>query len=193
MFLIVGLGNPGLDYAYTRHNVGFMSVDYLAYEFGFPEFQQRFNSLYTEKFFDGNAKVILQKPQTYMNNSGNAVSQLVSFYKIAPQNVFVIHDDLDMRPMQLRIKFGGSSGGHNGLRDIEKGIGKDYWHIKVGIGRPIERSQVANYVLSSFYKEELTILKSKVFEILGRHIEELLFAEDRTLAINKIMQEATCL
>ena len=193
MFLIVGLGNPGLDYAYTRHNVGFMSVDYLAYEFGFPEFQQRFNSLYTEKFFDGNAKVVLQKPQTYMNNSGNAVSQLVSFYKIAPQNVFVIHDDLDMRPMQLRIKFGGSSGGHNGLRDIEKGIGKDYWHIKVGIGRPIERSQVANYVLSSFYKEELTILKSKVFEILGRHIEELLFAEDRTLAINKIMQEATCL
>ena len=117
----------------------------------------------------------------------------VTFYKIEPQNIFVVHDDLDMRPMQLRIKFGGSSGGHNGLRDIEKGIGKDYWHIKVGIGRPIERSQVANYVLSSFYKEELTILKSKVFEILGRHIEELLFAEDRTLAINKIMQEATCL
>jgi len=193
MFLIVGLGNPGLDYAYTRHNVGFMFVDYLAYELGFPDFRPRFSSLYTERSLDRNAKVILQKPQTYMNNSGNAVSQLVSFYKIETRNIFVIHDDLDMRPMQLRIKFGGSSGGHNGLRDIEKVIGKDYWHIKVGIGRPIDREQVANYVLSSFYKEELTVLKSKIFEAVGHHIEELLFAEDRTVPINKIMRETTCL
>ena len=193
MFLIVGLGNPGLDYAYTRHNVGFMFVDYLAYELGFPDFRSRFNSLYTEKSFECNAKVVLQKPQTYMNNSGNSVSQLVTFYKIDPQNIFVIHDDLDMRPMQLRIKFGGSAGGHNGLRDIEKVIGKDYWHIKVGIGRPIERSQVANYVLSPFYKEELITLKSKIFAILGEHIEELIFAEDRTAPIKKIMQEVTCL
>ncbi len=193
MFLIVGLGNPGLDYAYTRHNVGFMFIDYLAYELGFLDFRSRFSSLYTEKLFECNAKVVLQKPQTYMNNSGNAVSQLVAFYKIEPQNIFVIHDDLDMRPMQLRIKFGGSAGGHNGLRDIEKVIGKDYWHIKVGIGRPIEREQVANYVLSPFYKDELTILESKVFEVLGRHIVELLFAENRTVPINKIMQEVTCL
>lgn len=193
MFLIVGLGNPGLDYAYTRHNVGFMFIDYLAYELGFLDFRSRFSSLYTEKLFECNAKVVLQKPQTYMNNSGNAVSQLVAFYKIEPQNIFVIHDDLDMRPMQLRIKFGGSAGGHNGLRDIEKVIGKDYWHIKVGIGRPIDREQVANYVLSPFYKDELTILESKVFEVLGRHIVELLFAENRTVPINKIMQEVTCL
>ena len=193
MFLIVGLGNPGLDYAYTRHNVGFMFIDYLAYELGFLDFRSRFSSLYTEKLFECNAKVVLQKPQTYMNNSGNAVSQLVAFYQIEPQNIFVIHDDLDMRPMQLRIKFGGSAGGHNGLRDIEKVIGKDYWHIKVGIGRPIEQEQVANYVRSPFYKDELTILESKVFEVLGRHIVELLFAENRTVPINKIMQEVTCL
>ena len=193
MFLIVGLGNPGLDYAYTRHNVGFMFIDYLAYELGFPDFRTRFNSLYTEKSFEYNAKVILQKPQTYMNNSGNAVSQLVTFYKIEPQNIFVVHDDLDMCPMQLRIKFGGSAGGHNGLRDIEKVIGRDYWHIKVGIGRPIERTQVANYVLSAFYKDELTILKSKIFALVADHIEELLFTENRDVPVNKIMKEATCL
>ncbi len=97
-----------------------------------------------------------------------------------------------MRPLQLRIKFGGSSGGHNGLRDIEKAIGKDYWHIKIGIGRPIEKTQVANYVLSSFYKDELTLLKPKIFEPIGRNMVDLLFAENRVTIINRIMQEATC-
>lgn len=193
MFLIVGLGNPGLDYAYTRHNVGFMFVDYLAYELGFPDFREKFESHYTEKTFDRNAKVFIQKPQTYMNNSGRAVLQMATFYKIEPKNIFVIHDDLDMRPLQLRVKFGGSTGGHNGLRDIEKVIGKDYWHIKIGIGRPLEKSQVAGYVLSSFYKDELVALKTKVFEPIGHHIEELIFADDRPGAINKIMQEVACL
>lgn len=193
MFLIVGLGNPGLDYAYTRHNIGFMFVDYLAYELGFPDFRSRFDSLYTEKSFEHNAKIFVQKPQTYMNNSGKAVSQIASFYKIETQNIFVVHDDLDVRPLQLRIKFGGSSGGHNGLRDIEKAIGKDYWHIKIGIGRPIEKTQVANYVLSSFYKDELTLLKPKIFEPISRNMVDLMFAENRPTVINKMIQEATCL
>ena len=193
MFLIVGLGNPGLNYAYTRHNVGFMFADYLAYELGFSDFHEKFDSQYTEKPFEGNAKIFIQKPQTYMNNSGRAVSQIASFYKIETNNIFVIQDDLDLKPLQVRIKFGGSNGGHNGLRDIEKAIGKNYWHIKIGIGRPLEKSQVADYVLSAFYKDELTALQSRVFEPICRHIIELFFSKEKSAVINKIMQEISCL
>ena len=126
-------------------------------------------------------------------NAFNLSHQIAQTQDIGQIMPCYVHDDLDMRPMQLRIKFGGSAGGHNGLRDIEKVIGRDYWHIKVGIGRPIERSQVANYVLSAFYKDELTILKSKIFALVADHIEELLFAENRDVPVNKIMKEATCL
>ena len=189
MFLIVGLGNPGLSYAYTRHSVGFMLVDYIAYEVGFSEFQEDFSSLYAEKKFEGNAKVLLQKPQTYMNNSGRAVSQIASYYKIEPQNIFVIHDDLDIRPLQIRVKFGGSSGGHNGLRDIEKVIGREYWHIKIGIGRPMDKAEVANYVLSPFYKDELESLMPRVFEPICTNIIDLVLSKNKSDIINKIMQE----
>ena len=189
MFLIVGLGNPGLSYAYTRHSVGFMLVDYIAFELGFSEFCEDFSSLYAEKRVENNAKVLLQKPQTYMNNSGRAVAQIVSYYKIEPQNIFVVHDDLDLRPMQIRIKFGGSSGGHNGLRDIEKVIGRDYWHIKVGIGRPLDKAEVANYVLSPFYKDELDALTPRVFEPICNNLIDLVLSEDKSVIINKIMQE----
>ena len=189
MFLIVGLGNPGLNYAYTRHSVGFMLVDYIAYELGFSEFQEDFSSLYAEKRFEDNAKVLLQKPQTYMNNSGRAVSQIVSYYKIEPQNIFVIHDDLDMRPLQIRVKFGGSSGGHNGLRDIEKVIGREYWHIKIGIGRPLDKAEVANYVLSPFYKDELESLMPRVFEPICTNMIDLVLSENKSDIINKIMRE----
>ena len=189
MFLIVGLGNPGLSYVYTRHNVGFMLVDYIAYELGLSEFQEDFSSLYAEKRFEGNAKVLLQKPQAYMNNSGRAVSQIVSYYKIEPQNIFVIHDDLDMRPLQIRVKFGGSSGGHNGLRDIEKVIGREYWHIKIGIGRPLDKAEVANYVLSPFYKDELESLMPRVFEPICTNMIDLVLSENKSDIINKIMRE----
>ena len=189
MFLIVGLGNPGLSYAYTRHSVGFMLVDYIAYEVGFSEFQEDFSSLYAEKKFEGNAKVLLQKPQTYMNNSGRAVSQIASYYKIEPQNIFVIHDDLDIRPLQIRVKFGGSSGGHNGLSDIEKVIGREYWHIKIGIGRPMDKAEVANYVLSPFYKDELESLMPRVFEPICTNIIDLVLSKNKSDIINKIMQE----
>ncbi|MBQ7524270.1 MAG: aminoacyl-tRNA hydrolase [Alphaproteobacteria bacterium] len=193
MFLIVGLGNPGLNYACTRHNLGFMLADYLAYELGFPDFREKFDSVYTEKSFDGNAKVFIQKPQTYMNNSGRAVSRLVAYYKIEPQNVFVIQDDLDLKPLQVRIRFGGSNGGHNGLRDIETVTGRNYWHIKIGIGRPLEKSQVADYVLSPFYKDELTAMQSRIFPGIGNNIIELVFSSDKSAVIKKIMQEVSCL
>lgn len=189
MFLIVGLGNPGLSYAYTRHSVGFMFADHLAYALGFPDFKSKFDSLYTEKAFEQTAKIIIQKPQTFMNLSGKAVSQIVSFYKIQPEDVFVVHDDLDIKPLDIKIKFGGSSGGHNGIKDIEKAIGKDFWRIRIGIGRPLERSQVPDYVLSPFYKDELSTIIPKVFEPLSKEMLSLVFDEEKDGVIERIIKE----
>lgn len=189
MFLIVGLGNPGLDYAYTRHNVGFMLADHLAYAFGFSDYKSNFDSLYSEKILNKFAKVIIQKPQTYMNLSGKAVSQIVSFYKIPTENIFVIHDDLDLSPLDVKIKFSGSNGGHNGLKDIDKFIGTKYWRIRIGIGRPLSKDQVPQYVLSTFYKDELSDMLPKVFSPICKNMESLLFTEEKTGIISKIIQE----
>lgn len=191
MFLIVGLGNPGLSYAYTRHNVGFMFADQLAYSLGFPDYKSKFDSLYSEKVFEQTAKIIIQKPQTFMNLSGRAVSQIVSFYKIPTENVFVLHDDLDLNPLDVKIKFAGSNGGHNGLRDIDKAIGTKYWRIRVGIGRPITKDKVADYVLSPFYKDEISTLLPKVFDPLCQNMLNLIFAEsnEKQNVISKIIQE----
>ena len=186
MFLIVGLGNPGLRYAYTRHNVGFMFIDCLAHELGFPDFREKFDSHYAEKTLENREKVWIQKPQTYMNLSGRAVSQIMAFYKISPENVFVIRDDLDIPPLDIRIKFAGSSGGHNGVRDIEKAIGKNFWQIRIGIGRPLEKAQVADYVLSPFYKDELELLPKKVYRPISQNMIELLLNDNKAPVIEKI-------
>lgn len=190
MFLIVGLGNPGLNYAYTRHSVGFMLADHLAYALGFPDYKAKFDSLYSERTFENFAKVFIQKPQTYMNLSGGAVSQIVSFFKISTENVFVVHDDLDLKPFEIRIKFAGSNGGHNGLRNIDKAIGTQYWRIRIGIGRPLSREQVPDYVLSPFYKDELTALPQRVFEPVAQNIIELLFEQNKAPVIEKILNAA---
>ena len=188
MFLIVGLGNPGLAYAYTRHNVGFLFIDHLAYGLGFPDFRQKFDSLYSEKHLE-NERVLLQKPQTFMNLSGRAVSKLVSFYKIPTENVFVVHDDIDIAPLKVKIKFAGSSGGHNGIKDIDKAIGNQYWRIRIGVGRPQIKSQVADYVLSSFYEDEIENILPKVFSIIIKNVPELLFSKDKQNAISSILSE----
>ena len=119
IYLIVGLGNPGIQYEKTHHNMGFLFVDYLKKTLGFPEYKTRFDALYTEGDISEN-KVIIIKPQIYMNSSGYVVQQFKSFYKIPSKNVFVIHDDLDFKSCEVKIKFAGSSGGHNGIRNIDK-------------------------------------------------------------------------
>lgn len=189
MFLIVGLGNPGLDYAYTRHNLGFILADHIAYSLGFPDYKSGFKSLYSEKFLNRMAKIIIQKPQTYMNLSGSAVSQIVSFYKIPTENIFVIHDDLDLNPLDVKIKFSGGNGGHNGLKDIDKQIGTNYWRIRIGIGRPLPKDKIPQYVLSPFYKDELTDMLPKVFSPICKNIESLVLDEDKSRVISRIIQE----
>ncbi|MDR1391053.1 MAG: aminoacyl-tRNA hydrolase [Holosporales bacterium] len=189
MFLVVGLGNPGLRYSYTRHNVGFMFVDYLSYSFGFPDYRSKFDSLYSEKMLKNGKKAFIQKPQTFMNLSGQAVSQIVAFFKILPEKIFIFHDDLDLPLFNVKIKFAGGNGGHNGLKDIDKAIGNNYWRIRVGIGRPLLKDQVTDYVLSVFRKDELSSIASQVFEPICENFEELLFSDEKTSIINKIFED----
>jgi PTH1 family peptidyl-tRNA hydrolase len=182
----VGLGNPGLAYLYTRHNVGFMFADCLVRELGAPEFKAKGCALRSEKIVDG-VKVIIMKPQTFMNLSGRAVAEVVSFYKIQPSDVFVIHDDIDLNPCEVKVKFAGGHGGHNGLRDISERIGKDYWRIRVGVGRPPTKDLVADYVLSTFYNDELTRVV-QILHLIAERFVELLIANDKGLVINDIMK-----
>lgn len=189
MILIVGLGNPGLQYAQTRHNVGFMCADVIAHTLGFPDFSSKYTSLISERFID-NERFFIQKPQTFMNLSGTAVQKVVSFYKIPTDNIFVIHDDIDLKPMETRIKFAGSNGGHNGLRNIDGAIGKDYWRIRIGVGRPLDKSNVADYVVSKFYRDELQTLQG-IFASIANNIYELASSQDKTSAIQKLLSEVS--
>lgn len=187
MFLIVGLGNFGLQYAYTRHNVGFLCADHMAHYLGFPEFKQKFDSLITEKNINNN-RFFIQKPQTYMNLSGISVNQAVSFYKMLPEEVVVIHDDIDLDPFEVKIKFSGSAGGHNGLKNIDSAIGKNYWRIRVGIGRPPSKLEVSSYVLSKFYSDELQKLQV-VFDVISKNIVNFLLSEDKSKNVPLIISE----
>jgi peptidyl-tRNA hydrolase, PTH1 family len=151
--LIVGLGNPGAEYTETRHNAGFWFCERLARELG--------TSFSKESRFKGwaanarDANVWLLMPATFMNDSGQAVRALTQFYRIEPAEMLVVHDELDLPPGQMRLKFGGGLGGHNGLKDITSHIGtQDYWRLRIGIGHPGDRNEVVNYVLKSARKEE---------------------------------------
>lgn len=153
MHLIVGLGNPGAEYAAHRHNIGFLAVDEIARQHNFPPFRQKFSALVSEGVIDGE-KIMLIKPQTFMNRSGDSVAQAASFYKLAPADISVIHDELDLAPGKVRIKSGGGNGGHNGLRSIESHLGKDFIRIRLGIGHPGHKDRVHSHVLSNFHKAE---------------------------------------
>ncbi len=151
--LVVGLGNPGAEYTGTRHNAGFWFCEQLADKLGIRfSHESRFHG------FVANARELgiwLLMPQTYMNRSGQAVGALARFYRIAPAEILVVHDELDIPPGQLRLKFGGGLGGHNGLKDTSAHLGtNDYWRLRVGIGHPGDRNEVANYVLKPARREE---------------------------------------
>ena len=159
--LIVGLGNPGADYVDTRHNAGFWLIDDIAAERGLSfRFEKRFNADECKFRADGR-DVFLQKPQTFMNRSGQAVAALARYYKIKPEQILVIHDELDLPPGTNRIKQAGGHGGHNGLRDIVNHLGsRDFFRIRVGIGHPGDASQVIDYVLHKPSVAELSAIQS---------------------------------
>jgi PTH1 family peptidyl-tRNA hydrolase len=153
MKLIAGLGNPGARYARNRHNIGFLVVDALARAYNASPWRSRFQGEAAEATIGGQ-RVLLLKPQTYMNESGRSVGQAMTFYKIALSDVVVFHDELDLPPGRLKVKTGGGNAGHNGLRSISALCGNDYRRVRVGIGHPGDKALVHNYVLSDFAKSE---------------------------------------
>ena len=153
MRLFVGLGNPGAKYARNRHNIGFMAVDEIARRHGFAPWRRRFQGETSEGAL-GTERIILLKPTTYMNDSGRSVQEAASFFKIAPGDVTVFHDELELPPGKVRVKIGGGIAGHNGLRSISAHIGNDYRRVRLGIGHPGIKELVHSYVLSDFFKEE---------------------------------------
>jgi peptidyl-tRNA hydrolase, PTH1 family len=165
--LIAGLGNPGSEYEQTRHNAGFWLVDNLANGMGSRGLvrEARFNALAAKTTIAGQ-EVWLLEPQTFMNRSGQSVGALARFYKIAPDEVLVAHDELDLAPGIAKLKKGGSSGGHNGLKDITAALGtQDYWRLRIGIGHPREldlQQPVADYVLHRARKEEQALINQAI-------------------------------
>jgi PTH1 family peptidyl-tRNA hydrolase len=158
MYLIVGLGNPGNRYRATRHNIGFMVLEKLATKLEVDLRQKSFNALWGKGKI-ASKNVILAMPQTYMNLSGNAVRQLHAFFKTEISNLIVIHDDLDLSFGSVRLKTGGGNAGHKGLVSIEENLGSsEFMRIRLGIGKPVDKSRIEGYVLEPFGKEELSVL-----------------------------------
>ena len=153
MKLFVGLGNPGAKYAGNRHNIGFMALDRIAADHGFSPWKKGFQGLVAEGRL-GLEKVVLLKPETFMNLSGQAVRAALDFYKLAPSEVTVFHDELDLAPGKCRVKTGGGHAGHNGLRSIHGHIGEAYHRVRLGIGHPGHKDAVAGYVLHDFGKAD---------------------------------------
>lgn len=153
MKLIVGLGNPGARYARNRHNVGFMAVDRIAADHGFTPWKARFQGQIAEGRL-GSEKVMLLKPETFMNLSGQSVGEAMRFYRLEPEDVIVIHDEIDLAPAKLRVKAGGGHAGHNGLRSIHAHIGEAYGRVRLGVGHPGHKDAVPSYVLHDFAKAD---------------------------------------
>ena len=153
MRLVVGLGNPGARYARNRHNIGFMAIGAIARRHHAAGFRNRFKGELAETSIGG-GRVLLLKPQTFMNASGESVGDAARFFKIAPDDIIVIHDEIDLRPGKLRVKRGGGNAGHNGLRSIDPVFGPDYWRVRIGVGHPGIKELVQPYVLQNFPDEE---------------------------------------
>ena len=153
MRLFVGLGNPGAKYAGHRHNIGFMAMDRIAADHGFAPWRKGFKGQVAEGRL-GSGKVLLLKPETFMNLSGESVRAAMDFYKLAPADIVVFHDELDLAPGKVRVKQGGGHAGHNGLRSLHQHLGEGYGRVRIGIGHPGHKDRVSGYVLSDFAKAE---------------------------------------
>ena len=172
MKMIVGLGNPGKEYEKTRHNVGFMILDNYANDNNILNFKKKFNGLYAT-FIRNNDTVVLLKPQSYMNLSGTVIKKFASFYKIKPEDILIIHDDLDLPVGKIKIKFKGSSGGHNGIKNIIENLKTEVFpRFKIGIGKD-DNIDYINYVIGKFSKNDLETI-SKIFSFSSNIINDFL-------------------
>lgn len=154
MQLWVGLGNPGAQHAMQRHNIGFMAVDAVAETHRFDPWRKQFQG-WTAQGRIGAERVLLLKPATFMNESGRAVGEAVRFFKLAPADVTVFHDELDLAPFKVKVKTGGGAAGHNGLRSTDQHLGADYRRVRLGIGHPGHKDRVLGHVLGNYAKAEL--------------------------------------
>ncbi|OCL91321.1 aminoacyl-tRNA hydrolase [Arcobacter porcinus] len=169
MHLLVGLGNIGDKYQNTRHNIGFLVIDFITKNLNTSNINNpNFQSELLKSGYN-----LFSKPKTYMNNSGTAVRAIMDYYKIDLENVIIIHDDLDLPFGTVKYKIGGGHGGHNGLKSLDSNITKEYIRVRVGIGKPEDKDQVANYVLSDFSKSEIEVLYSKIIPHVASSIDAL--------------------
>ena len=185
MFLICGLGNPGLKYANTRHNIGFRLAEKIISNFDILKIKED----KSKKLYSGSIngfKIFVLKPLTFMNLSGKPILEIVNFYKIKKDKIFIIHDDLDLQLAKIKIKKGGGNGGHNGLNSIDEYIGENYNRIRIGIDHPGHKDLVSSYVLNNFLKEEEKILEEKLKKIIDNFN---LILTDIPLFLTKISEE----
>jgi len=164
MHLLVGLGNPGAAYSRNRHNIGFMAADEIVRRHGFSAWRNKFQGQIADGSVDG-AKILVLKPQTFMNLSGQSVGEAARFHKIEPENVIVVYDELDLAPGKVRIKKAGGSGGHNGIKSIDQHLGADYWRVRLGIGHPGDKARVHGHVLGDFQKDDEVWLDGLLGEV----------------------------
>lgn len=183
MYLIVGLGNPGDKYVNNRHNVGFKFIDEINDSISYSK---KFQSEFAQSNI-GNEKVLLLKPQTYMNLSGHAVRECANFFKVKPEDIIVVHDDVDLEFGKIRVKLGGGAGGHNGLKSIDSQIGNGYKRLRFGVGKGKNAGDTAKYVLSDFSKYEQVILPEILYS-LASNVKMLLEGKDSEF-MNKVTLE----
>ncbi len=160
MILVVGLGNPGLEYSKTRHNIGFTALERVAKKYQFENWKSKLKGLYAQGMI-GRQRTLLLKPQTFMNLSGSCVSSFKKYFKLDENNIYVIYDDIDLDLGKLKTKFGGGHAGHNGVKSICENLqSTDFYKIRIGVGRPEQKEKVASYVLAKFFNFELDIVES---------------------------------
>jgi peptidyl-tRNA hydrolase, PTH1 family len=176
VILLVGLGNPGPAYSGHRHNVGFMAVDAIARAEGFPAWRSKFRGEAADGRIGGK-RVVLLKPMTYMNESGRSVAEAARFLKVPPEDVIVVHDELDLAPGRCRVKLGGGHAGHNGLRSIHAHLGPDYARVRIGIGHPGHKDAVSGHVLHDFSKAEREII-GPVLDGIAEGVGKLVEGDD---------------
>ena len=176
MLLLVGLGNPGAEYAKNRHNIGFMALQAIAGRYDFGPFRKKFHGLIAEGAIGGE-KVLALKPETFMNDSGRSVIAAAAFYKIPPEDIIVLHDEIDIAAGKVRVKRGGGHAGHNGLRSIHAHIGPDYGRVRIGVGHPGDKDEVTGHVLEDFAKADAGWVE-KALGAISEHAGLLLAGDD---------------